>query len=163
MPTETDAVEPELDVPPAFDVCDAASANWVIRKVIEARKYAERVEAGAAAEVRRAEREEQFFLARYGAQLERWALEQIEANAKGANPRRSINLPAGTVGFRREGVRLSVMDGTKLRDWRRQHLPSALKLTVMILKTPLAQHIRETSECPQGVEVVVGGQRFYIK
>ncbi len=37
--------------PPAFEVHDAGSANWVVRKIVEARTYAKRIEAWAAAEI----------------------------------------------------------------------------------------------------------------
>jgi hypothetical protein len=65
--------EPEHDepmVPEAFAVRDAESANWVVRKIGESRMYAARVKAWAATELRRAERQEQFYLGRYGKQIE---------------------------------------------------------------------------------------------
>ena len=54
------------DVPDAFAVDDASSANWLVRKVVESRNYAEHVKEWAALELRRAEREERFFLERFG-------------------------------------------------------------------------------------------------
>ena len=88
--------EPAVDE--GFCVRDESSANWVIRKIAECRSYAERVTVWAAAEIRRAEKEEEFFLFRFGGQLERWASEEIR-KLKGR--RKSLNLPAGAVGFRR--------------------------------------------------------------
>jgi len=58
------------EVPSTFAVTDAASANWVIRKIVEARAYAARVRHWSALEIRRAEREEQFFIRRFGVELE---------------------------------------------------------------------------------------------
>ena len=68
---------PTAAAPEAFRVCDEASANWVVRRIAEARKYAEHVEAWAATELRRAEREERFLLERFGPQLEAWARERL--------------------------------------------------------------------------------------
>ena len=100
-----------LGVPHRFIVCDAASAHWVIRKIVEARKYAERVETWAAAEVRRAQREEAFLLRRFGAELEAWARQEIQAQHDG---RKSVCLPAGTDGFRIEQARLRVTEEAAL-------------------------------------------------
>ncbi len=61
-PDSTDAIDQAL--PEAFSVHDAASANWVIRSIGEARQYGYRIRRGAKAELRRAERQEQFFLQR---------------------------------------------------------------------------------------------------
>src|SRR5688500_6897486 len=65
---ESDQIEPF--VKEGFHIHDAASANWVVRKVVEARQYAERVQAWADRELRRAKREEEFFRYRFGEQLE---------------------------------------------------------------------------------------------
>jgi hypothetical protein len=89
-----------------FRVHDEASANWIIRKIIECRTYRDRVERWAAMEIKRAEREEPFFMTRFGGQLEAWARKQI-AKQRG---RKSVKLPAGTVGFRTEPTRLAVND-----------------------------------------------------
>src|SRR4051812_10340987 len=94
----TDAEAPDLPVvSEQFVVHDASSASWVARKVNEARAYAKRVSEWAAREIKRAERDEQFLMMRYGGQLEEWASQQI-ALLKGR--RRSICLPGGTVGYR---------------------------------------------------------------
>lgn len=56
-------------VPEQFSVKDAATASWVTKKINEARAYAKRVGAWADREIRRAERDEQFLMMRYGQQL----------------------------------------------------------------------------------------------
>ena len=45
-----------------FEINDERGANWVVRKVIEARQYAEHVEQWAAAEITRAQAEERRLL-----------------------------------------------------------------------------------------------------
>src|SRR4051794_17149533 len=58
-------VSESVDVPERFAVRDPESASWVIRKIVEARAYAERVRRSAEAELRRAERVEQWLLWRF--------------------------------------------------------------------------------------------------
>src|SRR5687768_10409667 len=84
-----------------FSVNSDSTANWLVRKIAECRAYRERIERWAAMEIKRAEREEAFFMTRFGRQLETWARRQI-AKQRG---RKSVKLPAGTVGFRTEPTR----------------------------------------------------------
>jgi hypothetical protein len=153
-----DTVEPPPDVPEAFGVSDASSANWLVRKVIEARAYAKHVKEWAALEVRRAEREERFFLERFGPQLEAWARQQIAGSR-----RKSMKLPAGTVGFRTEPRRLDVTDEAKLIGWCRKALPSALRIETHLMRSIVKDHVEQTGECPSGAEVGGGQQRFYVR
>jgi hypothetical protein len=153
----TEAVD--LAVPESFAVRDAASANWVVRKIAESRLYALRVKAWAAAELRRAERQEQFFLLRYGRQLEDWARLQVEQQH---DRRRSVSLPAGNIGFRAEPTRLSVIDEAKLLSWAKANLPSAVRTVETITKSTLTDHLKATGECPDGAEFVGGAQRFFV-
>jgi len=142
-----------------FCVRDAATANWVVRKIVEARAYAVRAKAWAEAEQRRAQRQEDFLLRRFGRELEDWARSQIEQQH---DNRRSVSLPAGCIGFRAESVKLAVVDERRLLAWCRANLPSAIRVIESVPKTPLMQHIKATGECPAGTEIIGGGQRFYI-
>lgn len=154
--------EPESDepmVPEAFAVRDAESANWVVRKIGESRIYAARVKAWAAAELRRAERQEQFYLGRYGKQIEDWARRQIERQH---DRRKSVSLPAGTIGFRTERTRLAIVDEKRLLTWAKSHLPAAVQTVETIQKTVLNQHLKLTGECPDGAEIVGGTERFVV-
>jgi phage host-nuclease inhibitor protein Gam len=146
--------------PEALRVCDEASANWVVRRIAEARKYAEHVEAWAATELRRAEREERFLLERFGPQLEAWARERL---AEGRTRGKSIRLPAGTIGFRATPPHLAVTDEPTLLRWCKSHLPLAIRVREHVLKNALQEHVRSTGECPQGAEFVAGGERFFVR
>src|SRR5687768_14177659 len=75
-------------VPDGFGVRDGQTANWVVRKIVEARAYAVHVQEWAAREIRRAQGDEKFFLHRYGHQLEEWARRQLEAED---GRRKSVN------------------------------------------------------------------------
>jgi hypothetical protein len=147
-------------VPEAFAVRDAATANWLVRKVVEARAYARRVAAWAECEVRRAQRDEQRLLGRYGGQLEDWVRRRLkEENGR----RKSVSLPAGTVGFRAEPPRLVVHDEKELLRWCRAHLPSAVATVERVLRGTVREHVAATGELPQGAEVAHGGEKFFVK
>ncbi|HEY8668474.1 MAG TPA: host-nuclease inhibitor Gam family protein [Tepidisphaeraceae bacterium] len=178
-------VEGEPSLSPLFTVHDEQTANWVVRKVMQARQYAQHVEAWAAAEVRRAENEERFFLDRFARQLEQWAAQEIQ-KLKGR--RRSLNLPAGTLGFRAEPPRLLVTDEQRLLAWCIRCLPEAVKLKLEatgqdaqtllawqeqhcptvhasqeVAKHLMNKHALATGEVPDGVEPIPATDKFYIK
>jgi hypothetical protein len=148
----------EGEPPETFSVHDDASANWVLRKVVEARAYAKRVKAWADSELKRAASEEEFFLRMYGRQLEDWARSQIKSRR-----RKSLRLPAGTIGFRIAPISLQVRDEQKLIAWCRSALPEALKIQTHVLKQQVKEHVVSTGECPDGAEVVSGGEKFYVR
>jgi hypothetical protein len=151
-------ISAERDPPDSFAVVDAASANWVARKIIEARAYAKHVKAWAEGELKRAQREEEFFLHLYGRQLEDWAQSQIKRSR-----RKSVKLPAGTLGFRTAPLKLDVRDEQRLIAWCRTTLPAALKIKTLVLKQQIKDHVVSTGECPDGAEIIAGGERFYVR
>lgn len=173
------------DLPEPFNIHDEATANWLVRKIAECRAYAMRVSAWAAAETRRAKREDQFFWHHYGAQLESWATAEVRKLKRG---RKSVNLPAGTVGFRSERPKLVITDEKLLIDWCRRNLPEALNLIVEasgltaaslqewqqlhcpdahateeIAKSLVNEHAQNSGEVPDGTEWLPGGDKFYVK
>lgn len=157
MSADAEVIVPEIE--DGFVVRDAASANWVVRRIVEARTYAQRVKAWAELEQRRARREEDFLLRRFGVELEAWARRQIARQHDG---RRSVSLPAGSVGFRVGPTRLAITDEKRLLAWCRTHLPSAIRTVESVPKTPLIEHLKLTGECPDGTELQGGGERFHI-
>ena len=163
MSTETEADDDQVvlvDVDDAFHIRDEGSANWVLRKVMECRAYRERVARWAQGETLRAERQEAFLMHRFGAELEAWTREQL---AKQFGKRRSVCLPAATLGFRTEPTKLVIADERALMGWCRLHLPAAIKVTENVLKSEIQNHIKNTGECPDGAEVGGGQDRFFIK
>ena len=171
-------------IPERFAVNDASSANWVIRKIAEARAYSAHVQCWAAAEMRRAENEERYLMQRFGAQLESWARQHLQDTG---SRRRSIPLPSGTIGFRSSASRLEIADQTALLNWcrsnliaavvvelkargtdalnlsawRTTHCPSAIAVE-SVMKWVVDEHFRATGECPSGTQNVVG-EKFFIK
>lgn len=156
---EGDVTAP-VEVPEGFHVHNESTANWVVRKIVEARQYRERVEAWAAAETRRAEAQERFFMERYGGQLEAWCRQRLEAEG---HRRRSTSLPAGTIGFRSTKAGLDVTDEPKLLAWCRRWLPSAVRRTETVLKGAVGDHVEATGELPDGMEVRDAADKFFVK
>lgn len=146
-------------VPEQFCVKDAASASWVAKKINEARAYAKRVAAWADREVRRAERDEQFLLMRYGQQLQDFAAREI-ARLRGR--RRSVCLPGGTLGFRKVGPTLLFDDPEAVLKWARQSCPTAVITRQTVSKSTVNQHVEATGELPDGSRVEESRDRFYV-
>jgi hypothetical protein len=103
-----------VDMDERFHVRDEGGANWVVRKILECRAYRERVARWAQAETLRADRQEASLLHRFGGELEASAREQI---GKQHGRRRSIALPAGVLGLRREPTKLIVVNERDLVGW----------------------------------------------
>jgi hypothetical protein len=149
------------EVPETFSVTDDSSANWVIRRIVEARAYAERVDDWADREKARARREEEFFLYRYGGQLIAWVTAKI---ALQGGRRKSVCLPAGMAGFRKEDSKIIVDDEAVVLAWAKQHNPGLVVISEKLSKSGLNEHLRNTGELPDaGVHVEPAREKFYVK
>jgi hypothetical protein len=168
-----------------FHVHDAETANWLVRKIVSARAYCHRVEQWAAAELRRAHREETFLLQRFGGQLEQWLREELASRHRRG---RSINLPAGRVGLRTTASRPAIADKTQLLAWCRVNLCTAVRLTAklegaaaerlrewlaqndtearvqeQVLRSVVDAHFSATGELPDGMAMQPVAARLFIK
>jgi len=119
----------------------------------------DRVREWAALEIRRAEREEEFFLFRFGAELETWCGGQI---ADGGSRRQSVNLPAGTAGFRTIPGNLNIFDEKLALDWCQTNLPDAIRIEKSLSKTALKSYVEATGDLP-GVDLRTSATRFHIR
>jgi hypothetical protein len=144
-----------------FRIHDDASANWLVRKIVEARTYAKRCNEWCARDEARAQRDEEFLLFRFGEQLIAHARKRI--GEQGAR-RKSLSLPAGVVGFRHEGPKLLVDDETAVIEWAKQHNPELVSTVERLSKSALNQHLEKTGEVPDvGVRIEPARERFYIR
>jgi hypothetical protein len=182
---DDDDAEIVAGVDDAFHVVDEATASWVVRKIVECRSYAARVRDWAERELHRAERDERWFLRRFGPELEGWLREELRRRGGRA---RSVPLPAGTVGLRRQAGRLDVVDEATLVAWCERHLCEALRVTVdaegdaaaelarwqrareedarvrkQVMREVLNRHVAEVGEVPDGVTVASAEDRLYVK
>jgi hypothetical protein len=162
--TPTDA-EVDLEilktVPKAFAINNAETASWLVRKVLNARRYAERVKQWAEQEQRRAAREEQTLMFLFGRQLETWASDQI---AFPVSRRKSINLPSGIIGFRTMNASLQIDEEETVLSWARKHLPSAVITKVSLSRSILKDHFEKTGAVPDvGAHIEPTTERFYIR
>jgi hypothetical protein len=176
---------PPEPFPTAFEVRDAATANWLVRRIVEARAYAAHVETWAGAELRRARTRERSLLDRYGTQLKCWLESEL---ARRSPRRRSVPLPAGTVGLRKLPSKLVVKDQRGLLRWCQLHLPGAIRVvaaaagheaadlaawtrafapnasvTERVSVDDMDEYICQTGEIPDGTEILRDEQRLFIK
>ncbi|MGC4031355.1 MAG: host-nuclease inhibitor Gam family protein [Tepidisphaeraceae bacterium] len=161
------AVDAETDVellrslPRQFQITDEKTANWLVKRIQQSREYAARVKAWAEQELRRAAREEATLNFLFGRQIESWAKDEI---GKFNGRRKSLCLPAGTVGFRSQPTRLVVDDETRVISWARQNLPSAIVVVEKLSKTTLNEYTEKTGDIPDGgVHVEVAQEKFFIR
>ena len=166
IPVATSSLDAEVDVevlrsvPKQFSVEDEKSANWLVKKIVAAREYADRVKEWAAQEVRRAEREESTLSFLYLRQLEGWARGEVE---KLGGRRKSLALPAGTVGFRFVGPALRVDDEMVVLGWAKHHCPPAIKVVESLSRAALKQHFESTGDLPDGAHVEPASEKFFVR
>ena len=148
-----------IHLPDQFRVHDSKSANWVVRKIAQARAYADRIDIWAEAERRRARREEEFFLRQFHAQLYSWLTAELRERGGKA---KSINLPAGRVGLRRNLARLKVTDASVALAWAREHRPQAIRRSESVPKSQLTDHFKATGELPAGTIIIPERDDMYV-
>ena len=147
-------------VPDAFRVNSAASANWLVRRVNDSRARAERAKEWAAKEVARAAREEEFFLRVYGAELEAW----VRGNPP--HGKKSVNMPAGSAGFRSVPERLAFDDDTAAARWAEDHAPAACVVVPAVIrpdKKALAALYKTQGLVPDGCHVEEAAEKFSVR
>jgi len=147
--------------PPVFQIDSAEKANWLIRRLVECRTYAERARAFSERECRRAEREEQMLMARFARQLEEWLAEELRRRG---GRRKSLALPAGTVGIRRVGPKLVIENKEAVLRWAKTHVPDAVVVTERLLKSRLNEVMEATGLIPEeGAHVEPSQERLFVR
>jgi phage host-nuclease inhibitor protein Gam len=113
---EAEQEQPPVEVPEKFAVTDLQTAEWVVRKIVEARAHAKRVAEYAKREIAEAERTEKFMLARFTGEL--GALVRKELGAKLLEgKKKSLRCPSGLVGFKKQPFLISVRDEAACIAW----------------------------------------------
>jgi hypothetical protein len=146
--------------PEQFEVRDRSSAEWLVRKVVEAEAYMARVKHQADREIRRTQQERDFLLMRYGLQLERSTETEL---LKHKGRRKSVLLLAGTVGFRQTQPKLIIDDQFAIIKWAKRCCRSAVVTVERLSKTALKTHLTTTGEVPAGAHVEPARQKFYVR
>lgn len=150
----------QLEVAPGFTVTDEESANWVVRKITEARAYQEKVREWAKKEQDRAAADAEWFLGRFGAQLAEFTEKHLSGKKK------SLSLPAGVVGFRKAPAQVQVVDEPALLEWAKAEAPEIVVVvpaTERVSKSEINLWVKSTGEVPPGAIVVPEEERFYVK
>ncbi len=166
-----DGTEPRIDaehdieilrgIPKEFRIDCEEHANWLIRKVLAARAYASRVKEFAEQELRRAGREEQTLMFLFGRQIEGWAQSEI---AKLNGRRKSLVLPAGTVGFRKVSAKLVIDDEKVVLAWAKQNCPTAIVVVEKLAKSVIDDAMAASGIVPDdGAHVEPETEKFFVR
>ena len=148
-------------VPTAFHIHNDTTANWLVRKIVEARAYAKRCEEWCAREKTRAQRDEEFLLFRFGQQLSDHAQKLI---IEQGGRRKSVSLPAGMIGFRHEGPKILVEDENLVITWAKQHKPELVSTVERLSKSALNQYVEDTGDVPDvGIRIEPAREKFFIR
>jgi phage host-nuclease inhibitor protein Gam len=96
------------------------------------------------------------------AQLEQYAKTAL---ADGSSKKKSIKLVCGTIGFRAGSKSLKVDDSAAAIAWLEKHGHADVMVRVKkeIDKTMVKKLIENKGELPDGVELVIGPDSFYVK
>jgi len=148
------------EIPEEFSVDSAEGANWLVRKILDARNYAAAVQAWAAREQQRAEREEKSLLFLFGNQLRNWCRAEI---AQRGGRRKSVPLPAGIVAFQQVAANLVVDDERAVLRWAKANCHKAVVVMERASKSVLKEHFAGTGEQPDGTHVEPLSERMYIR
>lgn len=153
-------IEVLKSVPKEFCIDSEERANWLVKKIIAARDYSERVKSWCEQEQRRAAREEQTLLFLFGRQIEAWAKSEIAKLRK----RKTLSLPAGAVGFRSVGPRLVIDDEAVVLSWAKANLPDAVVVTEKLSKAVINEHAEKVGVIPdEGVHLEPASEKFFIR
>jgi Bacteriophage Mu Gam like protein len=161
---EMNDLDPDIAEPTApdgFAVTDESSVNWVIRKIVEARAYADRCEEWCRREQARAKREEEFFFFRFQAQLMAFARQKI---AEHGGRRKSFFLPSGQIGFRTEPGKLIIDDDVSVLAWAKREVPDLVQVVERVAKSDLNDLMKRTGQLPDaGAHLEPSSERFFIR
>ena len=138
---------------PLFDDSDGvlsdSAANAVVKRVLDCRAYRDRVTAWAEHEVRLINAKEDWTIQANTPRLTRYVEEKLRTSLL---RKRTVNLPAGRIGFRVSPAKLVVrQQDTVLAECRRL-LPAAINLTVSATGAA-AMRLAEFAATLPGVEV----------
>jgi phage host-nuclease inhibitor protein Gam len=146
---------------PAFCIDSPERANWLVRRVLETRAYAIRVRTWAEQEQNRAERDEARMMYLFGRQLQDWAKQELAGQH---DRRKSINLPAGIIGFRQTATQIRIDNQDAVMAWAREILPEAIIVKESLSKAAINGHFAATGEIPDaGITVEPSREKFYIR
>ena len=151
----------ESDCKPVFCIDNPERANWLVRRVLEARAYGDRVRTWAEQEQNRADRDEARMMYLFGRQLQDWATQELAGQH---GQRKSINLPAGIIGFRQTVMQLRIDNQPAVMEWARERLPEAIIIKESLSKAAINEHFAATGEIPDaGITVEPAQEKFYIR
>jgi phage host-nuclease inhibitor protein Gam len=147
------------EIKPEFAIVDLNSATWAVGKMTALDSKESIVKAQYKAMMDDIENDRKFLMARFGAQLMTWTLENAKKGAK------SVKLLTGTVSVRTVPEAFFIADEDKFLEWALEHLPEVLKEKTVthIDKKAVEEYFKKTGEVPDGCDVKPSEERVYVK
>ena len=96
------------------------------------------------------------------ASAQNWKPGAEDRSRDGGYRRQSVNLPAGTAGFRTIPGNLNIFDEKLALDWCQTNLPDAIRIEKSLSKTALKSYVEATGDLP-GVDLRTSATRFHIR
>ena len=88
------------------------------------------------------------------------ALEQYFNTCKG----KSLSLSNGKIGKRKQRDKVEVIDEVKFFEWHQENANGEMvKVVEKPIKSGVMNYLKETGECPPGIEYVEGKPQFYVR
>lgn len=163
--------EAELAKAEAWQITTLGGADWTISRLIDLRREAERadeLEREAIERVKtradrlreRAERGRRFFEGK----LRSWA-EAHRDELLGGGKKKSISLLAGSVGWRKSGGGLRMVDEAKALEWARSQPveADALRIKESVNVAAVKKAFKATGEVPSGFDVEPEVESFSVR
>ena len=158
--TEEEAAELVADAPApdpaAFVPTDAASADWVLGKMADARARAARIRENAEKMARAEERRAEHLEWKYGPALQAWLRAEIDGGKK-----KSVRLYHGVVGLRTKPAGVHVTDAAAALSWAMENVPGAV--TAHLDKKALADALLSTGQAVPFADFQPAEDVFFIK
>ena len=140
-----------------FHVVDSQSADWVVKKALEAQDDVDRLKAQYQVNMRKAQRRLEFFSLFREQEMEYWLRSQLNGKT------RSIGLEHGTIGLRHVSWGVDIVDEQEAIASAERVIPNAVQIKKSLLKKELKKHIEDTGEVIDGCSIKPEYDKFYIQ
>lgn len=144
-----------------FIPTDAGGVDWVLKKCAAARAEAKLIRESAELMARECERRAEHLEWKYGANLQTWLRAELADSKKNGNPKKSVRLLHGVLGYRQKPAGVSVTDPTAALSWAQENLPAAV--TLSLDKKALAEALLTSGEAVDFACLNHAEEVFYIK
>ena len=149
-----------------FSIMDEASAGWYVDKILSRQERIARIKAQAQEMIEREEADLARLHARFGAELEQWALREIESRG---GKTKTLRLLQGTVSVRTVPASVRIADAEAAMEAAKAQMPELVqvvqteKLDTAAYRKAAQERLEATGDVLPGVEPVPARQSVTVK